>query len=142
MIVEYTWNFDLLGIYPVQYDRTDMVYTVVWKLFASTVENDITYQTGTTGKINIQYNPNAEWYDFIDLIPSEVQHWVEDQMEIDSPGSLIALKASLEQDLQNKVSNTMVMVDAPWLTTTTTTTTIITTTETTTDTTTTEAPVI
>jgi hypothetical protein len=123
MVVEYTWKINPLGIYPVQYDKVDMVYTVAWQLFASTVSNDIVYETGTTGSINIQYNPNSEWYEFPDLTLAEVQHWVKDQMEIDSPGSLAALKASLEEDLQSKIDNTIVVVEAPWLTPTTTTTT-------------------
>ena len=37
MDISYNWEFPIIGVYPQQYDRTDMVYTVVWKLFASTI---------------------------------------------------------------------------------------------------------
>lgn len=124
MVINYTWVFNNLGIYPTQYGKTDMVYVVVWQLFATTESNGKTYETGTTGTIDIVYNPNAEWIEFVDLIPSEVQHWVEDQMELDNPGNLALIKSILEQDLQNKVNNELIIVDAPWNTTTTTTTTI------------------
>ena len=122
MDISYNWEFPIIGVYPQQYDRTDMVYTVVWKLFASTIANSITYTTGATGTIDVIYNPLAEWVDLSNLTSAELQHWVEDQMEIDNPGSLIALKANLDQTLQNDVNNTMVMMEPPWLTTTTTTT--------------------
>jgi hypothetical protein len=117
--VNYDWQFNPLESYPTASGKLDMVFNVHWQLYATTGS----YSASSIGVIDIPYDPNSEWYEFTDLTKAEVQHWVEDRMNIFNPDAVTQLKEGLAAIIENQINPPVLVQQSPWLNTTSTTTT-------------------
>jgi hypothetical protein len=116
MEVTYNWNFNPLESYPTASEQTDVVFLVHWQLHAVTES----YTARSVGTQPVQYTSESVFIPFNELTFDTVYGWVTSSMGEEQYNNLTA---SLIQNIANQINPTVLVQQAPWLTTTSTTTT-------------------
>jgi hypothetical protein len=118
MTLTYTWEFPALDCYPTHEGKENVVFTVHWRLQGED-ESGNTGQTFST--VGLTVDPDAEFIAFDDLTKDVVQGWVETSLQnqptpMGDITVLDAIKASIEAQIQEKLTPSRITKSAPWVT--------------------------
>jgi len=120
MEINYNWNFNPLESYPTASGETDVVFLVHWQLYATKGP----YTGSFTGSYNASVigtqaiaalESGSTFIPFSELTKDIVYGWVTSSM---ASGSVDAMYASLEQQIENQINPPVLIQKAPWLNTT------------------------
>ena len=109
MAINYTWDVSTVDTYPTKDSKSDVIYTVHWRLTATDDTNK-----DSDGNFWSSYNYGSQILDTSDLSSfkafasvsaSDVQGWVEAAM---GNTEITALKANLDANIANQVTPTSV----------------------------------
>ena len=107
--ITYNWNFNPLESYPTASGETDVVFLVHWQLYANTGS----YGASAIGTQAIAaLESGSTFIPFNELTKDIVCGWVTSSM---ASGSVEAMYASLEQQIENQINPPILVQQAPWL---------------------------
>ena len=118
MTLTYTWEFPVLDCYPTHAEQENVVFNVHWRLQG---EDEL----GNTGQVystvGLTLDAEAEFIAFEDLTQEIVQGWVETALQVQptpmtGTNVLEAIKASIETQIQEKLTPSRISKTAPWMT--------------------------
>ena len=98
----YSWDFSALDIQlgPDAENHTDVVYIISWRYTADDGLGHTAYDIGSTG---ITWDENDPWIPYEDIIKSDVEGWVVDQIGV---SELAEMKLRLDANIEEQVSPT------------------------------------
>ena len=98
----YSWDFSALDIQlgPDAENHTDVVYISSWRYTADDGLGHTAYDIGSTG---ITWDENDPWIPYEDIIKSDVEGWVVDQIGV---SELAEMKLRLDANIEEQVSPT------------------------------------
>ncbi len=100
-----TWIIEQMDCYPEIDGKSDVVFTIHWRCYA-TEDNFIATQYGT---VNVKYNPGEPYTPYADLTQDQVQEWVWSS-GVDKE----AVELSLAENIDNQINPPMVTPLLPW----------------------------
>jgi hypothetical protein len=118
MTLTYTWEFPAFDCYPTHEGKENVVFTVHWRLQGE----DESGNTGHTfSTVWLTVDPDAEFIPFESLTKEIVQGWVETALQnqptpMGDITVLNAIKASIEAQIQEKLTPSRITKSAPWVT--------------------------
>jgi len=104
----YTWSFPTLSAYPSYEGETDVVFTVHWVMNGT----DGNGHSGSVyGTVGVTYADGSPFTPYADLTEAQVTAWV-----IESLGAerVAELETSIDNQIQQQVSPTVVDLPPPW----------------------------
>jgi hypothetical protein len=109
-----TWQIEQLSCYPQEFDETDVVFSVAWRV------NGVDDTTGTplyatvygTQSLN-PYTPKTPFTPYADLTLPQVIGWVQNAM---GDSQVAAINASIEKQIEDQVNPPVVTPPLPWVT--------------------------
>ena len=101
MAITYTWEFSQLDCYLSKDAKTDVVYSVHWRLHG--VEG--AYSEELYGSESIDTSDLSNFIEFDNLTKSDVEGWI---------GDVVALKTSISNTIEEKKNPTVVEKSPPW----------------------------
>jgi hypothetical protein len=118
MTLTYTWEFPALDCYPTHEGKENVVFTVHWRLQGEDAEGNTGHTFSTVG---LTVDPDAEFIPFESLTKEIVQGWVETSLQnqptpMGDITVLDAIKASIEAQIQEKLTPSRITKSAPWVT--------------------------
>ena len=98
----YSWDFSALDIElgPDAENHTDVVYIISWRYTADDGLGHTAYEIDSTG---ITWDENDPWIPYEDIIKSDVEGWVVDQIGV---SELAEIKLRLDANIAEQVSPT------------------------------------
>ena len=108
MDILYTWQVDQMQTKPQEGNLLDVVSTISWRRFGSTIVNDVTFVANDYG---LYYCPSPSETDFTayaDLTLDEVSAWLEAGLDVPSIDADIAVKLEL------LINPPLVVLPNPW----------------------------
>ena len=112
MAVSYFWTINPLECYPTASGETDVVFTAHWQLHAQEIVNEVTWSANMIGTQPVSFHSGSEFIPFEQLTLPVVQGWVEESM---GTGSVESIKASLAQQIVDKINPPSIVLQSPWL---------------------------
>lgn len=103
----YTWIIQLMACAPSAGGQTDVVITANWIQNAT----DGKYMASVYGSQSFTYVPGSPFTAYADLTQDQVVGWIQTALGTDQ---LAALKANLDQQIENQVNPPVVYPPLPW----------------------------
>jgi len=109
MNIQYTWQFPALEAYPTKEDKTNVVFTVHWRLSGT----DETYTSEVYGSIGLSpfEGDDQDFVAYEDLTPEIITSWVEDAMGEEQVENY---KTSIAGSISALANPTSVTLSPPW----------------------------
>jgi hypothetical protein len=104
----YTWSFSSLSAYPSYEGETDVVFTVHWVLNGT---DDNGHNGSVYGTVGVTYVAGEPFTPYANLTESQVTAWVVESLGADR---VAELKNNIDNQIQQKVSPTVVNLTPPW----------------------------
>ena len=118
MTLTYTWEFPVLDCYPTHAEQENVVFNGHWRLQGEDASGNTGHVYSTVG---LTLDAEAEFIAFDDLTKDVVQGWVETALQaqptpMTGTNVLEAIKASIETQIQEKLTPSRISKTAPWMT--------------------------
>ena len=118
MAISYSWSFSALDVElgPDAEDHTDVVYTVHWRLTATTPSGDeeAPYTASTIGTSSVKWEEGEPWIPYGELTQSDVEGWVEEDLGEDGVEALEGSLAGQLAEMEHPTHETMRGNELPW----------------------------
>ena len=105
MAIGYTWDVSTVDAYPTKDSKSDVIYTVHWRLKAidnsNQDEDGINISETAYGSQVLDVSDLSNFKAFADVTVSDVQGWVEATIGADE---VTAMKVSLEEQIAKRVT--------------------------------------
>ena len=109
MAITYAWDVATVDTYPTKSSKSDVIYSVHWRLNATDgVNNDASgnpQTAGQYGQVTLDTSDLSSFIAFASVTKSNVQSWVEAELGSDK---VTAMKAALDAAIAEKVTPTSV----------------------------------
>ena len=110
MAIGYTWNVSKVDTYPTKDSKSDVIYTVHWKLIATDDTNkdsaDNFWSVTSYGSQVLDTSDLSSFKAFADVTTSDVQGWVETAIGSDE---VTAMKTGLDAKITEMITPTSVL---------------------------------
>ena len=113
MAISYNWTINTLECYPTASGETDVVFTAHWQFHATEEVDGTVYSETCIGTQPLAYASGSPFTPFNELTLEQVTGWVTDAM---GEERVDAMKASLAQQIANKINPPVVTLPSPWVT--------------------------
>lgn len=107
MAVTYSWLVEQLDCYSTYEDRTDVVFTVHWRLNGT----DGTYNGTAYGSVGLSLDAETSFTPYASLTQDQVTGWVRDALGAEQ---VAALEANVAQQIANLASPPVINPPLPW----------------------------
>ncbi len=108
-----TWSIEQLSCYPQEFDETDVVISVAWRVNGELTQDGTTYFATVYGSQSIApYTRGAAFIPYADLTLPEVIGWVQNAM---GESQVAAINANIEAQIENQINPTVVTPPLPWV---------------------------
>ena len=108
-MIEYTWIIVQMEAHPTYFDHDNVVFNVHWTLRAE----DGAFQASVYGSqsLNVETIDEDTFTSYEDLTQAQVVEWLEESM---GDERVDELKESLEREIENQRTPTVVTPPLPW----------------------------
>ena len=107
MPTTYTWTIAQLDCYPEHEGKTDVVFTVHWRLDGTDGE----YTAGVYGSVGLTLDPEAPFTPYAELTKDQVIGWVKDALGADQVADY---EASVAGQIDAQINPPVVTPPLPW----------------------------
>jgi hypothetical protein len=105
----YTWQFPQLEAYPTVEDKTDVVFTVHWRLRG---EDELENSAEVYGTVGLApYDGEGQFVEFANLTKETVTTWVESALGEEQVASY---KQNLDDQIEAIINPKTVTLTPPW----------------------------
>jgi hypothetical protein len=107
MANQYTWKIEQLQCYPESGGRSDVVFKVHWRRFAT----DGTYIADVYGEQAVAINPAEPFTAYADLTEAQVIVWLESAMGV---GMIQSYDSILDRRIEDQIRPPVINPPLPW----------------------------
>ena len=108
MSITNTWIIEQMDCYPQADGRTDVVFTVHWRVNAT----DGTYIATSYGTVGVTYVAGTPYTPYAQLTQAQVIGWVQDAM---GPEQVSVIETGLATNIANQMNPPVVSPELPWV---------------------------